>query len=172
MPGGLVTSALRPALEFDFVPVSAAVDTLRVTADFQLSLRNTGRAPAYDVQVEAWLFGAGSDPGADIAAALAQPPGELFVPPFVLPAAANADLTGQSVAPRDAMPTITAGERKLVVPMVVVRAMYLDQKGQAGTVGAAFLIGSSRPGQDRLAPLALDRGTREFRALAARRFDG
>lgn len=170
-PGGLVTTAFRPELEFRLIPVRAGIDTLRATLEFSLTVVNTGRGAAHDVQVEAWLLAADRDPRGLIAELLAQDPGQPFVQPFALPPTAAVDLPGQATAPREQLATITAGERKLFVPMLVVRAIWHDGRGRPDGTGAAFMVGVPRQGQDRLAPLPLDRGARGYTTLAALRFD-
>lgn len=170
-PGGLITTALRPAVAIGIQPVRASVDSLRVTLDYVLHIGNTGQAPALGVSVETWLFGAGSNPQAELDQLFAQPPGQLQLPPFDLMASAQGDLAGQSIAPREALATINAGERRMFVPMLAVRALYTDRRGKQQGIVAAFLVGAERDGQDRLAPLALDRGSRAYERLAARPFE-
>ena len=170
-PGGFITTALRPELAFELLPLAAGIDALRASLDFQLTVGNVGRASAHDVTVEAWLIGAGRDPRAELVPVFAQASGIPLLAPFVLPAAAKADLTSQALASRDLLAVITAGERQLFVPLLAVRASWRDGRGQLGTTTAAFLIGVPRVGQERLAPLALDRGSRGYRQLATRRLE-
>lgn len=170
-PGGFITTALRPELAFELLPLAAGIDALRASIDFQLTVGNIGRASAHDVTVATWLIGAGRDPRADLVPVFAQAGGAPLLAPFVLPAAAKADLTSQALAPREALAVITAGERQLFVPLLAVRATWRDGRGQLGTTTAAFLIGVPRAGQERLAPLALDRGSRGYARLEARRLD-
>lgn len=165
-----MTSTLRPAVAIDIQPVRAAIDSLRVTLDYVLHIANTGQAPAFGVSIETWLFGAGSNPEAELNAILSQPPSQPQLPPFDLLPSAQGDLGGQALAPRETLAVITAGERRMFVPMLAVRALYFDRRGQQHIVAAAFLIGAEREGQDRLAPLALDRGTRVYERLATRPF--
>lgn len=170
MPGGLVTTALRPSVTIEVQPLRAGVDSLRVTLDYAIRVGNAGQAPAFAVAIESWLFGAGSNPQAELDELLALPAGEPQMPPFDLPPSAAADLAGQSVAPRESLAVITAGDRKMFVPMLAVRAHYFDRRGKQHVAVAAFLIGAERAGQERLAPLALDRGSRAYDRLSARVF--
>lgn len=170
-PGGLVTTALKPEVTFELIPIRAGIDTLRATLEFSLTIGNRGRAPAHDAMVEAWLLAADRDPRGVIAQLLARDAGETILPPFTLPAGAAIDVSGQVATPRDQLATITAGERKLFVPMLVVRALWHDGRGRRDGAGAAFMVGVPRQGQDRLAPLPLDRGARGYTTLAALRFE-
>lgn len=171
-PGGLVTSSLRPELVFELTPVRAGIDTLRASLDFTLAVGNAGRSAAQDLHIETWLLAADRDPRAVIERLLAREPGEPMLAPFALPPGAAIDLSGQTVTPREGLATITAGERRLFVPMLVVRALWQDGRGGRDGSGAAFMVGVPREGQDRLAPLPLDRGARGYTTLAALRFDG
>lgn len=168
--GGLVTVALKPELTVEVRPLVAGIDTLRATLDFEVTVRNDGRAPAHEVAVETWLFAASSDTRADLERLFAEPAGQALVQPFDMPPSATVDLPGQAAVAREQLAMITAGERKLFVPMLAVRATYRDRRGAPSVLSEAFMIGVERPGQDRLAPLALDRGARRYDRLVGRRF--
>lgn len=171
LPGGLITSSLKPALSFDLRPRQGAVDALRATVDYELVIRNTGRGPANDVVVEVWLLSGSAQQDDDLAYVLALDPGEPALPPFRLMADAAVDLSGQVVAPRETLAIITAGERTMFVPLIAIRAHYRDTRGTVQSASAAFMVGIDRPGSDRLAPLPLDRGAQVSDRLAARRYE-
>lgn len=170
-PTGLVTSSLKPEIQLSLIPARGGVDTLRATLEFQLHLANAGRGAARAVAVEAWLISASHQTEAELATLFSRPPGEPMLPPFDLPASAAIDLTGLVTAPRDALATITAGERRMFVPVLAVRVEFADGRGLASTTTGAFLVGVERAGQARLAPLPLDRGARMHERLAARPYD-
>lgn len=168
--GGLVTSALTPDLRVALVPLRGGTDTLRATLEYELQITNAGRGSARFVTVESWLTSAGHDTAADLAALFASPAGQPMLAPFDLLASAAIDLAGVGVAPRDVLATITAGERRMFVPVLAVRIGFLDGRGSPRTTTAAFLVGIARDGQERLAPLPLDRGARMYDRLATRPF--
>lgn len=168
-PGGLITTALRPEILFEIRPVRAGIDSLRASLDFELVVGNAGRAAAGNIVIEAWLTAADNRPEAIVAELIAQPLGAPMVAPFTLPPSGQVDLAGHATAARDTLATISAGERRLFVPMLVVRAVFADHRGADMVASHACLVGVERPGQARLAPLALDRGARTYEQLAARR---
>ena len=73
---------------------------------------------------------------------------------------------------RKTVGVIEAGDRRLFVPVLAVRVRYANGRGEPLRETAAFMIGVERPGQDRLAPLPLDRGDRTIDRLAIRVFEG
>lgn len=168
--GGLVTSALTPDLRVALVPLRGGTDTLRATLEYELQITNAGRGSARSVTVESWLTSAGHDTAADLAGLFASPAGQPMLAPFDLLASAAIDLSGVGVAPRDTLATITAGERRMFVPVLAVRIGFLDGRGSPRATTAAFLVGIARDGQERLAPLPLDRGARMYDRLATRPF--
>lgn len=162
-PRGLVTSSMKPDVRIGLVPLRGGVDTLRATLEYQIQLSNIGRGMARSVAVEAWLLSAGHGIADDLQQLFTGPTGQLMLTPFDLPPTAAIDLPGIATAPREVLTTINAGERRMFVPVVAVRVRFGET-----VLNAAFLVGIERPGQDRLAPLPLDRGTRMHDTLAAR----
>lgn len=171
-PGGLITSSLKPEVQLALQPLRGGVDTLRATLEYQLQVINTGRGAARGVAVEAWLLSAGHETAGDLQHLFASQAGELMLPPFDLPASGAIDLSGVAKAPRDVLATITAGERRMFVPILATRVRFADARGTETVLTAAFLIGLERDGQERLAPLPLDRGSRMHDRLAARPYGG
>ena len=169
-PGGLVTSALKPDLRIGLKPVRGGVDALRATLEYELQVSNAGRGVARAVTLEAWLTSAGHQTQGDLAALFASADGTPMYPPFDLSGSAAIDLAGEGIVARDALATITAGERRMFVPVLAVRARFLDTRGSPQAVTAAFMIGVEQDGQARLAPLPLDRGSRMSDRLVARPF--
>lgn len=171
-PGGLVTSSLKPTIGVELLPQRAGVDTLRATVEYEVQIANTGRSAAHEVTVHSWLLSAGHELVADLARLFGARAGEPMLPPFDLPAGGVIDLNGLGNAPRDTLATITAGERRSFVPVLAVRIGYRDGRGTPNVMTAAFLIGLARAGQELLAPLPLDRGSRMHDQLAVRRYEG
>lgn len=168
-PGGLVTSALKPELRLTLQPRRGGVDALRATLEYDLHLANVGRASARGVTIEAWLLSASHDTDAHLERIFASAIGEPMLAPFDLTASAAFELSGVAVCPREALAVITAGERRMFVPVLAIRVGYQDTRGAPQGLTLAYLIGTQREGQDRLAPLPLDRGSRMHERLAARR---
>ncbi|NUT00903.1 MAG: hypothetical protein HOP96_08025, partial [Sphingomonas sp.] len=60
-PVGIVSTRLRPWLEIEFAPAAAIVDSEKGAIQFEVTVFNSGSAPARDVLVEAALFNAGTE---------------------------------------------------------------------------------------------------------------
>lgn len=166
--GGLITSSLAPDLRLALAPLRGGVDTLRATLEYELQVGNAGRGLARAVAVEAWLISASHNTAADLATLFNSPVGVPMLEPFDLSPNGAIDLTGVTELPREMIATISAGDRRMFVPVLAVRAGFIDGRGAAQVLTRAFLVGMRRDGQDRLAPLPLDRGARMHEFLAAR----
>ena len=75
-------------------------------------------------------------------------------------------LTSQVVAPRAAIQEYELAGRKAFVPVIAFNALY-EWSGGQGQTSAAYLVGRET-GHDKLGPMHLDQGAREFRAVGAR----
>ena len=60
--------------------------------------------------------------------------------------------------------------RKLFMPLVAINIRYRWSSGN-GQSAAGFLVGQGKAGQEKLAPLRLDRGARSWTGLGARRYE-
>lgn len=166
--GGLITSSLAPELRLALTPLRGGVDTLRATLEYELQVGNAGRGLARAVAVEAWLISASHNTAADLDTLFSSPVGAPMLEPFDLAPNGAIDLGGVVELPREMIATISAGERRMFVPVLAVRVGFTDGRGTAQLLTRAFLVGMRRDGQDRLAPLPLDRGARMNEDLAAR----
>lgn len=166
--GGLVTSSLSPELRLALTPLRGGVDTLRATLEYELQVGNAGRGLARAVAVEAWLISASHHTAEDLGTLFASPAGEPLLAPFDLAPNGAIDLAGVVELPREMIATISAGDRRMFVPLLAVRAVFTDGRGERQVLTRAFLVGIRRDGQDRLAPLPLDRGARMNEGLASR----
>lgn len=164
-PTGVVASRLRPALELGFHPLRCQVDDDQVAIEFELELFNAGTAPARAVLAEASLLNAGSTQEQDLAAFFGNPNGvgERLA---VIQPMKRVSFKSQVVAPRDAVQEYELAGRKAFVPVIAFNALYEWSGGQAQS-SAAYLVGRDTQ-QDKLGPLRLDQGAREYSGLGAR----
>ena len=165
-PVGIVSTRLRPWIDLEFAPVRAVLTDAEVVIDFDIVVRNSGSMPARQVMVEAVILNAGEEQEDALNAFFARPemPGEGIdaVPPLgTLP------LRSQVRLQRAGMREYAVGDRRLFVPIVAFNAAYRWSSG-AGRTAAAFLVGVGQPGADKLGPLRVDQGPREWRSLAAK----
>ena len=162
---GIVASRLRPSLEIGVQPLRCVVDDEQVAIEFEIELFNAGTAPARAVLAEASIFNPGATQDQELAAFFAKPVGAGnrldAIPPM-----RRINLTSQVVAPRAAIQEYEVGVRKSFVPVIAFNALY-EWSGGKGQTSAAYLVGRET-GHDKLGPLRLDNGMREFRAVGAR----
>jgi len=163
--GGIVASRLRPTLEIGMQPLRCVVADDQVTLEFEIDLYNAGTAPARAVLAEASMLNAGGTQEQELSAFFANPVGAGqridSIPPLK-----RVTMTSQVVAPRAAIQEYDLAGRKAFVPVIAFNALYEWSGGQAQT-SAAYLVGRET-GHDKLGPMHLDQGAREFRAVGAR----
>jgi len=164
---GLVKStALKPELNFQFVPDRAVVTELEVLLQFDVVLTNSGAAPARDVLVEAKLIPAHAGQDQEIAAFFQQPQatGDRMagIPPL-----GKVSLKSAVRLPLDQLHSFEVDGRKLFVPLVAFNILFRGSGGE-GQASASFLVGRGNDEDEKLAPFRLDLGPRIFRGLSAR----
>jgi len=134
-----------------------------------VTLFNSGSAAARDVSIEARLFNAGTNQDVELS-------------DFFTAGRARGDPIPQ-IAPYARIPLrsavrLTRAEireyevegRKLFMPLVAISVRYRWSGGE-GQSAAGFLVGQGKVGQEKLAPLGLDRGARSWKGLGARRYE-
>ncbi|MFL6751966.1 MAG: hypothetical protein ACJ8FL_01890 [Sphingomicrobium sp.] len=164
-PVGLVSTRLRPSLEISFQPLRCIVEETQVRLELEISLLNSGSAPARDILIEAKIFNASPTQDSEIGGFFDQPAARGETIASLLPMR-RVELRPQLVIARDQLRVLEAGGRKLFVPLIAFNALY-RWGGNAGQTSAAFLIGRDTKGE-KLAPFRLDLGRRIFRSLGAR----
>lgn len=162
---GLVSTRLRPWIELDFTPLSAVLDEAKASIEFQLSVFNSGSAPARDVLIEARLFNAGEDQDEAIAAFFANRVAEGDAIPAVAPLQ-RLDFRTQASILRSQMRLFEAAGRQVFVPLIAFNAVYRWSSGQ-GQSSMSYILGLSTNG-DKMAPLVIGQGVKTFRGLGAR----
>ena len=164
-PAGIVSTRLRPWLEIEFKPVRAVVDEQKAAIQFELSVFNSGSAPARDVLLEASLFNAGPQQDQQIRLFFDNPVAKGDRVPMIPPLQKVAVSTAVFLQ-RDQVRPIEIEGRQLFVPMVAFNVLYSwgSDDGQSST---SYLVGKQTKGE-KLAPFRLDLGPRMFRNLAAR----
>lgn len=164
-PRGIVASRLRPSLEIGVRPLRCLVEDSQVTIEFELDLFNSGTAPARAVFAEASLLNASATQDQELAAFFSRPAGAgerlELIPPM-----RSITMTNRVVAPRTSIQEYELGGHKTFVPVIAFNALY-EWSGGEGQTSAAYLVGREATG-DKLGPLRLDLGRREYRGLADR----
>lgn len=164
--GMVKSTALKPELNFQFVPDRAVVTEQEVMLQFDVVLTNSGAAPARDVLVEAKLVPAHAGQDEEIAAFFQQPQatGDRMagIPPL-----GKVSLKSAVRLPLDQLHSFEVDGRKLFVPLVAFNILFRGSGGE-GQASASYLVGRGTDGDEKLAPFRLDLGPRIFRGLSAR----
>lgn len=160
-----MASNLRPALELGFHPLRCQVDDDQVAIEFELELFNSGAAPARAVFAEASLLNPSATQDSELAAFFANAHGK-GEPLDVIPPMKRVSFRSQVVIPRAAVQEYELAGRKAFVPVIAFNALYEWSGGKAQS-SAAYLVGRDTQ-HDKLGPLRLDHGAREFSGLGAR----
>ena len=164
---GLIKStALKPELNFQFLPDRAVVTEREVLLQFDVVLTNSGAAPARDVLVEAKLVPAHAGQDQEIAAFFQQPEASgdrmAGIPPL-----GKVSLKSAVRLPLEQLHSFEVDGRKLFVPLVAFNILFRSSGGE-GRASASFLVGRGNDDDEKLAPFRLDLGPRIFRGLSAR----
>lgn len=169
-PAGLVAARLRPWIELELEPSQAVVSDEQAAIAFDVTLFNSGSAPARDVAVEACLINAGQQQDVQLSEFYTTPGEVRDKIPTVAPMT-RITLKSAVRLPREAVQEYEVEGRKLFMPMVAVSSRYRWSSGE-GQSGASFLVGSATAKDDaKLGPLRLDQGARGWKKLAARRYE-
>ncbi len=168
VPGGIVSTGLRPWIDIDLSPDRALLDAQGTAIAFELTLFNAGSAAARDVVIEARLLNAGASQDVELSAFFAaistSDPIPQIAPYARIPLRSAVRLN------RDAIREYEIEGRKLFVPLIAVNVRYRWSSGE-GQSAAGFLVGQSGEGKEKLAPLRIDKGDRSWNGLGVRRYE-
>ena len=165
VPGGVVSTRLRPWIEIALQPLRCIVEVTRITFEFELDIFNSGNAPARDVLVEASVFNAGPTQEQDISAFFAQPVGHGERIPTI-PPLQRMSLRSKVVVPRENVQVLGIAERQVCIPLIAFNALYRWSASE-GQTSASYLLGRDTKSA-KMAPFRLDLGPRIFRGVGAR----
>lgn len=168
-PAGIISTGLRPWIELELAPSQALINEEHAAIAFDVTLYNSGSAPARDVAVEACLINAGQQQDVQLNEFYKNPGQVGDKIPAVAPMA-RITLKSAVRLPRSAVREYEVEGRKLFMPMVAVNSRYRWSSGE-GQSAASFLVGPAANDSGKLAPLRLDQGARGWKALAARRYE-
>jgi hypothetical protein len=164
-PVGIVSTRLRPWLEIEFSPEAAIVDEEKGAIQFEVTIFNSGSAPARDVHVEGALFNASPDQDQVLGQFFSQPNGQagdrIAIPPLQ-----RMSFRSLVTLPREQLRLFQVEGRTLFVPLVAFNALYAWSSGQ-GQTSTSFIVGRNANGE-KMAPFRIDQGAKTFRGLGAR----
>ncbi len=162
---GVVSARLRPWLEIEFNPDRGVIDDEKAAVAFDLSIFNSGSAPARDVRVQATLLNAGANQDQEIQLFFDNPVTSGESIPVIAPLQRITVTTAVFLARAQVRAIVVEG-RSIFVPLIAVNAVY-SWGGGIGQTSTSYIVGKETGG-DRLAPFRVDLGRRIFRNLAAR----
>ncbi|QNM81689.1 hypothetical protein H8M03_06305 [Sphingomonas sabuli] len=166
--GTIVSTRLRPWLDFEFTPRRTIIEKDVVAVEFDVSVFNSGSVPARNVLVEARLFNASPDHLSDLRKFYIEPVAQGSRVPTIDPLQ-RVSVSNAVALRRSDLEKIEVDGRELLVPLVAFNALYSWSNGK-GQTSSAFIVGKDTHG-DRLSPFRLDENTRAVGGLAARDHD-
>jgi hypothetical protein len=152
----------------------ARFSLLGVTVSYSLTLHNRGERPAREVMVRGVLGNGGAQQQALLEGFFAGQDGLPLHSVVAIAPGETQSLSGELRLSPDQIVPVTMGQRSLLIPIAAFDAAYIwgDQDGEPaghGRTARAFVVGQEQePPADRLAPLRLDQGPRQYRRPAAR----
>ena len=148
--GGIVSVRLKPELNVEFIPDRAVVTDREVVLQFEMTITNSGSAPARDVLVEGKLVTAHAAQDAEIAGFFAAPEGTgdrmALIPPL-----GRIALKSAVRLPLDQLHSFEVDGRRLFVPLVALNILFRSGAGD-GHASASFLVGRGSDDDAKLAP--------------------
>ena len=169
VPVGIVASSLRPWIEVELEPDRALLDENGAAIAFNVTLVNSGSAPARDVSIEACLLNAGAKQDVELTEFYQRPRKDSDSIPIIAPQSRIPLRTAVKI-PREMIQEYEVEGRKLFMPMVAVSTRYRWSSGE-GQTGVSFMVGKGREEEERLAPFRVDQGARSWKGLGARRYE-
>jgi len=150
-------------------PDRALLDENGAAIAFNVTLVNSGSAPARDVSIEACLLNAGAKQDVELTEFYQRPRKDSDSIPIIAPQSRIPLRTAVKI-PREMIQEYEVEGRKLFMPMVAVSTRYRWSSGE-GQTGVSFLVGKGREEEERLAPFRVDQGARSWKGLGARRYE-
>lgn len=160
----------RPWLELDVKAQRTQLDDEEATVHFELTIRNSGAAPARNVRVGARMFNAGVELDKEIGSFFRTGSEErkTFAIPQIPPGESGV-INGSVTLKRAEVRAIQVEGRALFVPAVAVNAFYDWGEGQAGQTARSYVVGRElKERADKMGPFRLDLGPRVWRTVGQR----
>ena len=166
---GVVATRLRPWVELQFAPGRIILDGEKALLEFEMTLFNSGSAPAREILVEGALFNAGAMQDEQITRFFQNPVGQGSRLPLLAPLQRLSVNSAIALSKAQLVPLEIEGQ-SLFVPLACFNALYRWGSGSDGQTSTSYLVGKQTNGE-KLAPFRLDMGPRVFRRLAAREYE-
>ncbi len=161
---------MRPWIELEFKPARAAATPTEANVEFELTVRNTGTAPARNVRIEVRMFNAGHGQEQEIEAFYGEPIRERTPPALdALPAKGEVQLTSAVAMPNENVRELTVQGRRLFIPTVAFNVVYDWGNGKSGQTSASYIVGrEAETPAEKMGAFRLDLGPRLYRSVGQR----
>lgn len=161
---------MRPWVELEFKPARAAATLTEANVQFELTVRNTGTAPARNVRIEVRMFNAGHGQEQEIEAFYGEPIRDRTPPVLeALPAKGEVQVTSAVAMPNENVRELTVQGRRLFIPTVAFNVVYDWGNGRSGQTSASYLVGrEAETPTDKMGAFRLDLGPRLYRSVGQR----
>jgi MYXO-CTERM domain-containing protein len=169
-PAPVPVAADRPWLNMDMAVGQARYSMMGVTIAYSLILHNRGNRPAQDILIRAIVGNAGAQQSALLQSFFAGENGLPLHSALSIAPGETHQLTGElRLSPEEIVP-VTMGQRSLLIPLAAFDMAYRwSMEGEEPGQARAFIVGQEQePPADRLSPLRLDQGPRQYPRPAAR----
>jgi MYXO-CTERM domain-containing protein len=167
-------AAGRPWLDMDMAVSQARYSLMGVTIAYSLILHNRGDRPAQDILIRGIVGNAGASQQALLQGFFSGQDGLPLHSAVSIAPGETRQLAGELRLSPDQIVPVAMGQRSLLIPLAAFDMAYRweDAQGEPlghGRTARAFIVGQEQePPADRLAPLRLDQGPRQYRRPAAR----
>ena len=165
--GPAATPAGRPRLGIDLRPTRAGINLITATVEAEVTVINTGSAPATDIRAAVVLLSAGGAHDESLRTFNTAPVTRPVTPPFKLQPGEQRRFRAVAALAHAQIQALSAGERPIFVPLVAVTLRWPDGAGER-RASRAWGIGVERVDSPKLAPFWLDVPPRSYDAVAAR----
>lgn len=169
----VAATADRPWVDMDMAVSQARYSLMGLTVAYSLILHNRGDKPAQDILIRGIMGNAGAQQAALLQSFFTGETGLPLHSAVTIAPGETIQLGGELRLSPDEVAPVTMGQRSLLIPLAAFDMAYrwaaegnaLDQ----GRTARAFIVGQEQePPAERLAPLRLDQGPRQYRRPAAR----
>jgi hypothetical protein len=168
-PSGGIGIVMRPWLEIDFRPDRASATADGAGVQYEVTIRNTGNAPARNVRLAALMFNAGPQLDQEIAAFFALGVDGTGAAPLTILPRTEVKIQSTVTMPREQMREIKVQGRSLFIPTVAFNLLYNWGRDKTGQTCTSHIVGREpETPSEKMAPFRLDLGPRTYRSVGQR----
>lgn len=160
----------RPWLELDLKAERAQATLTETVVQFELEIRNSGKAAASNLRIDVKMFNAGKEQDKQIGAFFrvagrestkCQLPG--------IAAGTTGVIHAQVTMQREDMKAVRLEEKLLFVPVIAVNALYDWGEGETGQTSRSWVVGRElEQASDKMGAFRVDLGPRIWRTIGQR----